>query len=816
MSLLLFKRLMRSLWRSKLRLFAVVLMVFVSAFAGVTFGGYAASIEPIYDVIYADDENGTNLADIWVDTKTGWWTQAQTKRFCQEVTNDWPNGTPSIDQCEARFITPATLFLARDEKRERIGGVFHGIPAEAQVDRIWFPTGHSEGRAPSKDDELVLDAHVADVLGVKLAQEVVLSAGNGEKTFRVVGIGFHPNHIYFVPEGAIFPPENGTFVVGYLSDTGLSRLMGEGAAPQNQILLDLDGTPAFDLPDTPMDEGVSIRPLKKHIAATLQRLGMSGRIRDRGEYDAVEFMRQDLEGAKKTSVPFTVMIALIASITLLLSMQRLVQSQAREIAILRTLGVPRRQLMQAYLLAPIFVGAVGCLGGGLCGPFGMNAMLDLYQALIGVPVLSRHVPVSTYVIVTIAVMTVVFLSGVWPAWKCSQLDPLAILGGQNEIRVGSAWLQKSTRWLPAVVGLSLRSSLRRPVRVLMTFLAIGVSLMLFGSIQMMSRGMQEIVVGGLAQDQSWDTQLFVRPGGDEKLMTWADSKNLQAERIIELPIGKIEQESGPARNVTLVGLEHYESTNAMRKVRLGAGAYPQPAKEPLQVLADQGIIVMSGWRIGDVRQVALGEKQVSIQVVGMTQGDLARTLFFHRRDLEQVTGVSASAVLLRMPKNDLMELEVNALSAGLIDRASLLEGMKKLLEQQSQMLRSMMGFGLLLAAIVMFNTLLMNMSERDRELATLRVLGASTWRLGVMLLLEALGIGLVGGIVGVIFAFGGALGLAAAFSTWQFYFPVLLDPNVAIELVVAVIGLALLTTPVGVWRLRRMDLVEKVKEFGGV
>ena len=122
----------------------------------------------------------------------------------------------------------------------------------------------------------------------------------------------------------------------------------------------------------------------------------------------------------------------------------------------------------------------------------------------------------------------------------------------------------------------------------------------------------------------------------------------------------------------------------------------------------------------------------------------------------------------------------------------------------------------LLAAIVMFNTMLMNMSERDRELATLRVLGASSSRLGVMLLLEAIGIGLVSGIVGVLFAFGGALGLATAFSTWQFYFPVVIDPGVAVELVVAVVGLALLTTPVGIWRLRRLDLVEKVKEFGGV
>ena len=41
MSSLLNKRLARSLWRTKLRLMAVVLMVAVGVFAGITFGGYS-------------------------------------------------------------------------------------------------------------------------------------------------------------------------------------------------------------------------------------------------------------------------------------------------------------------------------------------------------------------------------------------------------------------------------------------------------------------------------------------------------------------------------------------------------------------------------------------------------------------------------------------------------------------------------------------------------------------------------------------------------------------------------------------------------
>ena len=55
MSMLLTKRLARSLWRTKLRLSAVVLMVAIGVFASISFGAYAISVTTLYEDIYADD-----------------------------------------------------------------------------------------------------------------------------------------------------------------------------------------------------------------------------------------------------------------------------------------------------------------------------------------------------------------------------------------------------------------------------------------------------------------------------------------------------------------------------------------------------------------------------------------------------------------------------------------------------------------------------------------------------------------------------------------------------------------------------------------
>ena len=166
-----------------------------------------------------------------------------------------------------------------------------------------------------------------------------------------------------------------------------------------------------------------------------------------------------------------------------------------------------------------------------------------------------------------------------------------------------------------------------------------------------------------------------------------------------------------------------------------------------------------------------------------------------------------------MPDGIEVDSELGEVSSGIVERQGVLDGINVLLKQQTQAFQAIMYLGLLFTIAVMLNTMIMNVAERDFELATLRVLGASTNRLGVMLLFESLLIGTIGGIIGVVFAYGGAVGLAASFSSWQFYVPIVIVPSVAFQLMGGVIAIAVAMTPIGIWRLRKMDLVEKVKDL---
>ena len=107
----------------------------------------------------------------------------------------------------------------------------------------------------------------------------------------------------------------------------------------------------------------------------------------------------------------------------------------------------------------------------------------------------------------------------------------------------------------------------------------------------------------------------------------------------------------------------------------------------------------------------------------------------------------------------------------------------------------------------------MNLAERDTELATLRVLGASNNRLGLMLFGEHLGIGLIGGVLGCIFSVLGTKLMIGSFVTWTTYFTVTASNSSIFTLIGIVVFISISLTPFGMWRIKKMDLVEKVKDL---
>ena len=809
MSTLLTKRLARSLWRTKLRLYSVILMIVVGVFAGISFGTYANSTQTLYDNIYADDENGVNLPDIWVENSAATWDGATAASLCQTISEQWPDVSMPLETCEPRMVVDGLMFHIDEGEEKLIPAVWHGID-EGLVDRVWMPENDCcSGRLASADDEIVLDEHAASGMEIGIGDTVSIGAGHGSMNFTVVGIGYHSQHLYFSQSGSILPADPGTFATGYLSDTGIERLANLSAGSANLLLLDVVGSPEYDLQSTEEDEGERLSEIISSVKDTMMAVDDTSFIAyDRSGVDSVEFLRADAEGASKSYPIVTGMIAMVAGITIFLSLQRLIQSQAREIAILRTLGIPKSAIMPGFILAPIAIGLVGSSIGIILGAaFGGPAMISMYEDIIGIPAIGFHTDAPLIMQNFLIAMGVVIIAGIKPALDASRMQPLEILRGQHEVRISSRGIQRLTSRLPTTVGLTIRSSMRKPMRLIFTFFAVGLSMLIFGTMSLMMDSMGEVFgVDG----QNWDAQVNVPFGGEDAVIGWAEENGAIHESMLVFP-GNAE---GDTRQFLAYGLDVISTgDDAMLPLNLLEGSLPVAGATTTQVLVDEGTMMFLEWEVGQTQTVMFGPFSLDVEIAGVTGGELSRTVYFHRSDLSDAIGLEATTVLLILPEGVELDEQIGEMSVGITQKQDMLDSFDSLLEKQQGIYNAILGLGVIIAIAVLFNTLLMNISERDSELATLRVLGAPISRIRSMMLGEHLAIGLIGGVLAAVFTIVMAQYMISSFVQWAFFFTLQPDIMAALELILVVVVISVMCTPYGTWRVSRMDLVEKVKDL---
>lgn len=814
MSMLLTKRLARSLWRTKLRLSAVVFMVAVGVFAGISFGSYANAATTLYDEIY-DGEDGVNLADVWINNPTGVWNDSTSDSICDSINSQWPETDYSLESCEARLVIDGMMLTTDSEGVEKIiPAVWHGID-EGLVDKVWMPTYSdlSSGRIAQTADEIVLDSHIAVDLDIDIGEKIDISAGYGKFTYEVVGIGFHSMHLYFATEGSTLPADDGTFATGYMTDSGLEKLANLSAGSSNLILIDVAGTPDYDLQSTSdVDENPEMTKLVRDLSDLMSDIDDSPvSVYDRSGVFSVEILRADAEGAANMYPYVTGMIAAIAGITIFLSLQRLIQSQAKEIAVLRTLGVPKKSIMPGYVIAPLVIGAIGSLIGTLLGIYlGAPGMLSFYEKMIGLPIRLDTDFALVFQIVSIAMLIVLF-AGLRPAWQASRLQPLKVFRGQHEVKVSSRKMQRLTSKLPATVGLSIRSSLRKPVRVSFTFFAVGISMLLFGAMLFMMSSMEDSILGGIKEKQSWDIQASAPIDGEASVIDWVEQNSGTYELMINFPIG-LEDDSRELLSYGLDSFSTVDDKSSMISVELLDGSMPAKGSNPTQVLIDEGTSEFLNWDTGDEVTIMIGNTAHTVEISGITNGEISRTMYFHRAELSDLTGVQSTSILIQIPDGTSLE-GLSDVTIGYSLKEDAIKTFETLLEQQQQFVQSIQFLGIVIAIAVLFNTLLMNLAERDTELATLRVLGAPMSKLGKMMFWEHLGIGLIGGILGAIFAYFGTVLLIGSQVQWAFYFTI--EPQFAATFTIVgiIVAISVALTPIGMWRIKKMDLVDKVKDF---
>ena len=133
------------------------------------------------------------------------------------------------------------------------------------------------------------------------------------------------------------------------------------------------------------------------------------------------------------------LIVLIASFNIITSLVMLVQQKAKDIAILRTIGATRKQIMHAFFFCGALLGIIGTTFGVLIGTtvaINLDNIRRFLENLLGITILPpdfwlTKMPAvllkSDILSVIILSISLSFLATLYPSWRAAKMKPVEAL-----------------------------------------------------------------------------------------------------------------------------------------------------------------------------------------------------------------------------------------------------------------------------------------------------------------------------------------------------------------------------------------------------
>ncbi|MGZ4596115.1 MAG: ABC transporter permease [Actinomycetes bacterium] len=205
---------------------------------------------------------------------------------------------------------------------------------------------------------------------------------------------------------------------------------------------------------------------------------------------------------------------------------------------------------------------------------------------------------------------------------------------------------------------------------------------------------------------------------------------------------------------------------------------------PDQIVINKGLADRADYKVGDTAPVLTDSPLKKYTIVGIVTFDGkgsfagATDVFFDTPTAQQVLNLQGKFTQITVAADSGVSQTAlrNRVAKVLPPKTEAITG-KALAAEQSSDVKKGLGFfntflltfaliALFVGAFIIFNTFSMLVAQRTRELALMRALGASRGQVNRAVLLEAVVIGLLSSVIGLVLGVGVALGLKALFGVF--------------------------------------------------
>jgi putative ABC transport system permease protein len=505
----------------------------------------------------------------------------------------------------------------------------------------------------------------------------------------------------------------------------------------------------------------------------------------------------------------------------------MVGQRARELALLRTLGAGRGQVLRSVLGEATLLGIAAAAAGVLLGIVlarGLAALLSGFG--VSLPITGLVVPPAGVAASLAAGLVVTVIAAVPPAWRATRVTPLQALrdavptaagfsagrltGGLALTTAGTALLLAGLftgasvvitatgaltcflgitvlgplfarplafavglplTMLPARIGVLARSNaMRNPKRTSATAAALMIGLALIVAVSVLVGSIRASVTGQITADAK--TSFYVQATSTDAGIT-----PRLAAVLAQLP-GVRQVTEVRTTDATVAGTAHQTVTgvapaaiSAFTSLGLRSGSLASLRTGALLVSAP--VAAAHQWRTGDLVTIGFGSYGTSLLRIGGTfanTGPLSSYLISNATFTAD-TGIRTDAVdLVRAPPSARQPLQ-RALAgypgAQLLDQAGYARSRGTILDTILNLTTALLALAVIIALLGIVSTLALSVSERTHELGLLRAVGMRRAQVAQMMAAESVIIAVIGALLGT--AVGLSLGsaLAAAFTRSQ-------------------------------------------------
>jgi len=709
-------------------------------------------------------------------------------------------GIPGVARVDARVVVDVTLDVPNltEPASGRLIGI--EIPPVAMLNDIFLRRGRHP--SPGRSDEVIVSEAFALARELAPGDSVGAIINGRRRELEIVGIGLSPEYVYSIRPGELIPDDS-RFGIFWMDGRSLAAAFDMEGGFNHLALTLLPGASDADV----------IARLDR-LLATAGGLGSIPRSLQTSHW----YLDNEIRQLQSVGLILPIVFLLVAAFLLNVVLTRIVSVQREQIAALKALGYTNGELSWHYGKLSLLIGAAGGMIGMAGGASLGSAMTSMYNNFFRFPTLHYHLPARVVIGGVLVSFVAASLGALSAVGRVAALPPAEAMRPEPPARYRPSWLERAglAPLLSAPVRMILRNVGRHPVRTATSVIGIAaaVSMLILGTFFLDSIAVLMDQQFFVAQRQD-ATVNFVLPMSGRSLHEMSRLPGvLHAEPTRAVPARL--RWAQRSRIVSIQGLIADPELN--RVVDVGGGAMRLP---PDGLILSLKLAEVLAARVGDAVTVEVldGRRRLQqVPVTGIVEEYMGTSAYMELDAVRRIAGEgdtltgaflkvdpAAAAALYARLKN------MPAVAGVGLKRTAIESFDKTLADTFYVMIFFNLLFSSVIAGGVVYNAARVSLSERSRELASLRVLGFTRGEISFILLGELAVVTLCAIPIGMALGYVFAAALVAAFNTELYRFPLVVTSRTYAFAATSVLVAATLSGMAVRRRLDHLDLVGVLK-----